>query len=191
MDTQLVIAQLRSHCPPFAGRVAGAAAWEALQESTTLAVPCAFVIPLGDEPGPRMSQNDVRQPLLDAWAVIAIFDNTGDERGQVSSHTFDTIRAALWQALLGWQPKTPDYNGTQYDGSHLLSINRARSFYQFEFSAYMEISKDDGWQEQFLVAQPEFTGANIRVDVIDPIALPLPGPDGRIEFIVNADFQEP
>ncbi|PZO17632.1 MAG: hypothetical protein DCF26_09395 [Burkholderiales bacterium] len=186
MNIDLIIAQLRTYCPTLAGRVAGAAQFAAVPESTALQVPCAFVIPLDDSPDPSASQNSVRQPLQDVFEVVVVLDNRPDERGQASGKSVHDIRAELWAALLGWQPE-PRYDGIAYEGGNVLSIDRARLFWRFEFSAYMEIEPSDGFQEGALAALPHFDGVSLKVDVIDPIADPnlsYPGPDGRIEHNV-------
>lgn len=40
------------------------------------------------------------------------------------------------------------------------------------------------------IINDELETVNIKVDVIEPIANPLPGPDGRKEFELNINFQE-
>lgn len=183
MQLELVIEALRLRCPSFATRVAGAAQFKMLPESAALAVPCAFVIPLDDTPQESQSMNSVRQRLEDSFAVVIALSNTVDERGQAAAHTTDSLRAELWAALLGWQPTTR-YDGIVYQGANLLALDRARMWYQFEFSAAMEIEPADGYQETALAALPHFDGGTVKVDAIDPMADPnvsYPGPDGRFE----------
>ena len=185
----LIIQAIKQRCPSFAGRVAGAAQFKLLPENAALAVPCAFVVPLDDNPGESMAKNSVRQSLTDSFAVIVALSNVADERGQAAAHTRRSLRAELWHALLGWQP-LPDYRGVQYEGGSLLALDRARAWYQFEFGADMEIGEEDGYQAQELAALPDFNEINFAVDVIDPIVDPNlsdSGPDGRIEFIVPVD----
>lgn len=188
MQLEPIISALRVRCPVFSGRIAGAAEFKHLPESAALPVPCAFVIPLDENPGESRSQNSVRQDLVESFAVIVAVSNVVDEKGQGAISVLHPTRAALWAALLGWQPTT-DYTGIVYEGGSLLDIDRARLWYQFEFSAAMEIGPEDGWQQTDLENLPHFDGVNIKVDVIDPIADPnvqSPGPDGRIEFEFSA-----
>lgn len=183
MQLETVIAALRARCPTFTNKIAGAAEFKTLQESTSLQVPCAFVIPLDDAPDASASANSVRQVLADSFAVICAVSNTVDEKGQGGAVAIHGLRAELWAALLGWRP-SDRYNGITYEGGNLLALDRARLWYQFEFSAVMEIEPSDGWQEIELAALPHFEGATIRIDGIDPMADPnlqYPGPDGRIE----------
>lgn len=167
MKLELIIAHLRAYCPSFEQRVVGAAAFAAAQQSTSFESPCAFVIPMDDSPEPLKSQNAVRQELDEAFAVIVALDNRSDERGQASSVEVHDIRAELWKALLGWRPEQ-DYNGVAYEGGNLLTIDRARLWWRFEFSAATEIEPSDGYEEGALQALPAFHGANLRFVVADP-----------------------
>lgn len=181
MQIELIIAALRERCPSFSGRIAGAAQFKLLPETASMSVPCAFVIPMDDNPGASTSQNSVRIPLTENFAVVVAASNLFDERGQSGAHTIHTLRAELWAGLLGWRP-TEDHDGIIYDGGSVIAIDRSRLWYQFDFAADMEIDGSDGWQDRELAGLPHFDGANFKFDVIEPIADPAPGPDGRIEF---------
>lgn len=183
MQLELIISALRSRCSSFGNRVAGAAQFKLLPENAALAVPCAFVIPLDDNPKEPKSQNSIRQELNDSFSVVVAASNLSDEKGQESAASIHAIRAALWGALLGWNP-SEDYAGITYDGGSIISLDRARVWYQFDFSALMEIGPEDGYQQDELAALPHFDGANFRADFIDPADpnLASPGPDGRIEI---------
>lgn len=186
MDHDVIIAHLRARCPSFAQRIAGAAEYGAMRASTALAVPCAFVIPVDDNPEPNSSQNGVRQRLVEAFGVVVCLSNVADERGQASYRTVHQIRAELWAALLGWRPS--DQHGlVEYQGGNLQDLDRARLWWQFEFATDFYITDEDGWLLAQQNALPHFEGADIKVDVIDPIADPRPGPDGRIEFQSRID----
>jgi len=197
VDLNAVIDQIRTHCPVFAGRVVGTAEFKPLPEGSNMFLPAAYVVRLDDQPGEKMAQNDVQQPITESFAVIVALDNSADERGQAPATTVDTIRGALFRALIGWQP-SHDYRGFSYDGMALLTRDRSRLWYQFEFSTLWYIGPEDGWQDAYYQTLPTFDGLShpdsanpgqslpgMAVDVIDPIANPRPGPDGRIEFIVN------
>lgn len=195
MNLNPVISHLRTYCPSFGGRVSGAARYKLIDENNTLDVPAAFVIPLDDNPDARMSQNDIWQPLLDAFSVVVAVSNTVDERGHAAVNSaHDTIRSELWAALLGWQPDDlgggSRYRGIEYQGGNLLALDRARLWYQYDFAAQMFISPADGWQNTELNNLPHFDGATIKVDDIDPafdanlVPAGSQGPDGRIEHTV-------
>lgn len=183
MQLESIISALRTRCPNFGNRIAGAAQFKLLPENAALAVPCAFVIPLDDSPQESRAQNSVRQALTDSFAVVVAVSNVADEKGQIGAQSIHSLRAEVWAALLGWRPDLR-YDGINYEGGHLLSLDRARLWYQFEFGALMEIEPSDGYQETELAILPHFDGGTINVDVIDPMADPnvqYPGPDQRIE----------
>lgn len=183
MQLEPIISALRTRCPSFGNRIAGAAQFKLLPENAALAVPCAFVIPLDDSPQESRAQNSVRQALTDSFAVVVAVSNVADEKGQIGAQSTHSLRAEVWAALLGWRPDLR-YDGINYEGGHLLSLDRARLWYQFEFGALMEIEPSDGYQETELATLPHFDGGTINVDVIDPMADPnvqYPGPDQRIE----------
>lgn len=183
MQIEIIIQALRERCPTFAGRVGGAAQFKMLPENAALPVPCAYVVPLDDNPGDSRSQNAVRQPLTDSFAVIVALSNVADERGQCAMHSMRSLRAELWAALLGWQP-SGEYDGITYEGGSAVAMDRARIWYQFEFGAAMMIGPEDGWQDRALVGLPHFDGVNFRADFLDPSDpnVATPGPDGRIEI---------
>lgn len=174
MKLSLIIKQLRTYCPTFVGNVAGAAEFKHLQESANLPLPCAFVIPIDDSPGDNRSQNGTRQDLTDSFAVIVAFTNTHDERGQAATDAYHTMRAELWAALLGFRPSDDGescnsiYKGIQYEGGHLLKLDRARAWYQFEFGADMEIGNEDGWQRIENANLVHLDGITIHADFKDP-----------------------
>ena len=136
MQLKPIISALRTRCPSFGNRIAGAAQFKLLPENAALAVPCAFVIPLDDSPQESRAQNSVRQALTDSFAVILAVSNVTDEKGQNGAQSIHLLRAEIWAALLGWRPDLR-YDGINYEGGHLLSLDRARLWYQFEFGALM------------------------------------------------------
>lgn len=168
MDITLVIQALRERVPAFGQRVAGAAEYKRLAESTTLTTPCAFVVPLDDQPSGPLTENTPYQTLDDAFAVILCLGQS-DELGQSNLPTYHALRAAVWAALLGWRP-TDDYNGVYYQGGALLAHSRDRLWYQLEFAASTAIDRADGWQQTELAGLPHFDGvlAHIRMDPADP-----------------------
>lgn len=190
MRYELIIEQLRALCPVFENRVAGAAEFKNLAENQALSVPCAYVIPLDENVEGPGSLNAVRQNLTEGFAVVVALSNTIDEKGHAATVSLDAMRANIWRALLGWRPLSI-YNGIYYDGGSLLSVDRARLWYQFEFAAQMQIGPSDGWEEGFVAALPPLDSVGIDVDVIEPIAQPSPGPDGRIEFHVEVSNLNP
>lgn len=184
MDIETIIAEIRGRCPLFAGRVAGSAQFKNLQQNTNVQVPCAFVMPLDDEPEEQRAKSGYRQDLRDAVAVVVAVSNEADERGQgavvqVRKH----IRAELFRCLLGWKV-SDDYDGLIYEGGSLIGVDRARLWYQFEFSAMTTIGEGETRLQANFDALPPFEGVSVGVDFINPGP---PGPDGNIELQVSLD----
>ena len=181
MNLYNVIQQIKTYCPSYAGNIGGAAQFKQLKETTTLPLPCAFVIPGDDNPSPPMSSNGVSQELVEVFSVIVIIANTIDERGQAAAcSAHDTVRAELWAALIGWQPdnltgRSSRYNGIHYAGGNLLDLDRSRIWYQFDFSAQMFISDADGFQQRALSALPNFDGVTLTESNLD-----WPADTGRV-----------
>lgn len=183
MELEPIIAALRTRVAYFSNRIAGAAQFKMLPETAQLQVPCAYVIPLDDSPGEHLSTNALRQDITDSFAVVVALSNLPDEKGQTSSHSVHEVRALLWSSLLGWSPSS-EYEPISYEGGQLLQLDRARIWYQFEFSSVTQIDTSNSWQAAQIDDLPHYDGGSVRVDVIDPVADPnlsYPGPDGRLE----------
>jgi len=186
MKLSNVIAALRTRCPSFEGRIAGAAEFKALSENGKMRLPAAYVIPTEDAAAEQKSLTDYWQNVTEGFAVVVVLDNTRDQRGQAASYdAVHDIRAELWKALLGWQPEE---NGgpVYYAGGQLLDMDRARLYYQFEFSMLLEITEDDTRQQQDLNTLDEFRTMGIDIDFIDP----GDGPDGNIEHHLEINLSE-
>jgi hypothetical protein len=182
MDISLIIAALKQRCPSFANRVTGAAEYKRLAESVNLDLPAAYVIPLDDEAGEMQTSNGYLQEIRDAVAIVVVMSNAVDERGQTSISTVQALRSELWAALLGWMPDAV-HGRIEYEGGQLLDLDRARLYYQFEFSAPTEITESDTWQGISNAALTPFDKVSLTVDTIDPHDpnLGSTGPDGRAE----------
>lgn len=186
MKLSLVIAALRLRCPVFAERVAGAAEFKPLPDVGKFELPCAWVIPLDDNTGDNKSQTDYWQDVTDGFAVVVVFSNASDERGQASSDAVEEIRSQLWQALLGWEVDE-NYHPIQYDGGTLLELNRHALYYQFEFSAKREISAEETRQWDDLEALQALASVGIDIDFIRH---ETQKPDGNIEHHVDINFPD-
>lgn len=94
----------------------------------------------------------------------------------------DTIAEAVEECLLS----DPEFAGqisdiTSYDVEYSLYDQGVRPIVVEILSFSLSY-----FQEYHPRIEDDFAEAHIKVDVIDPIADPHPGPDGRIEFEVNA-----
>ncbi|EEG10300.1 phage tail terminator protein [Pseudogulbenkiania ferrooxidans] len=129
-----IISQLRSYCPSFAGRVAGALELAALLDDAAplMALPAAYVVPTREDPQSPMTTAPYLQDLEEKFDVVVALA-PGDERGQAVADRLHDLRAELWRALLGWSP--PDCDPVEYDGGALLMLNRGRVIWRFGFTA--------------------------------------------------------
>ena len=186
MDINAIITALKARAAAvFADRIAGAAEYKRLPETANLAMPAAYVIPLDDNAEAMDSANGYSQIVRDGFAVIVAVSNATDERGQAGYTSVAAIRAALWAALLAWKPDAA-HGPIQYEGGALLDMDRARLYYQFEFSAATEIVEVDTWQATANAALGAFETLHIDVDMIDPfdpnrVAAGERGPDGTVD----------
>lgn len=186
MDITAIINALKDRTvPTFNGHVAGAAEFKRLPESANLVMPAAYVIPLDDDAGEQQSENGYSQIVRDGFAVIVVVSNTSDERGQGGIVSVSAIRSVLWSALLSWAPDA-SHGPIVYEGGQLIDMDRARLYYQFEFSAPTEITEADTWQAVVNSQLDAFTQVHLDVDMIDPfdpnrVPAGERGPDGTID----------
>lgn len=180
-----IITALRARATSFGGRIAGAAEYKRLPEAANLIMPAAYVIPMDEDAGEQISMNGYRQEVRDTFAVVVVLSNTPDERGQTSITSVGSIRSELWASLLAWKPDS-SHGPLIYEGGQLLDLDRARLYYQFEFSAVTEILESDTWQATANAALGAFTEMEIKVDTIDPFDpnRGATGPDGTIDATV-------
>ncbi len=195
MDTNIIIAALRARATAFGNRVSGAAEFGQALEKDSVTAPAAWVVPLGDDASDQ-TMTGSRFTLTERFAVFVVVDNSADERGQAAQTDVYALRAAVWSAILGWQPSS-DYDPINYEGGEPIKLDRARLFYRFEFSTKTSIETAVCRQGLDLAALPNLEKIDVRIDMIDPAADPntppvtdpenggyaggAPGPDGRIE----------
>lgn len=134
MKLKPVIDRLKASAPTFGGRVAGTAEFAIASQADELAVPHAFVVPLGEVVADNATMNMVVQPVTDVFGVIVAVSNLGDDRGQAASEQLDDLRTELHVALLGWEPSA-EHGHSEYRGAIHLGMNRGRLWHQFEFGS--------------------------------------------------------
>ena len=103
-------------------------------------------------------------------------------------------RYRLWGAL--W-----------YEGYRLLEVSRAATFWLLTFGSHYDICDQEGETEEQFDPLPEFLGANVKIDWIDPHDPGVPtsqeydprrgpppwptGPEGRIEMEFTVEYPPP
>jgi hypothetical protein len=145
------IEHLRSYCPPFAGRVAGAADFKQGLEkyNATMPLPAAYVLP-AEQDGEDGNENMVGyfQIVKKTVEVVVELNATGDRRGQTPAMQYDDIEAALFAAMLNWAPvgcRVPNMQGYQFLNGGFLDLDRARLFYAWRFLLPYQLTELDGW----------------------------------------------
>ncbi len=194
MKISPILTQLREQCPTLANRVAAGIDLAALQTSTPLQTPCAYIAPIADLASKSAAQNLLLQPVRDRFEVTLVLDTTDATKALDLLHD---LRAELWRALVGFKPGG-DYDAIAYDGGELVSINSSRVLYRLRFFTEFQLGRNlpsepaETWHERELDGLSSFTGVTVRVDAIDPADpnLKRPGPDGRLELTFSGDVKQ-
>lgn len=149
MNIANVIAQIKANSTIFNGNIAGSADYATGMETVvSLPMPAAYVYPLEDSIIQTSGMGgSIRQEIDELTAVVVCIDNTPDRRGQAAVTTIDTIKFALFAALLNWNPNLGARSGQGmiYAGGHLIGMDRARLWWQFDFKITSTITQFDGF----------------------------------------------
>jgi hypothetical protein len=143
------IAQLRANAPIFGGRVAGAAEFYAglRNYNTSMALPAAYVLPLGQDADGNSIMNGLIQLVHKGVGIAVELDAQTDRRGQAPTMDFDIIEAQIFASclnlVLGECRMT---RGAYFTGARYLDLDRARLWYQWEFGLDWQITDADGVQ---------------------------------------------
>lgn len=143
------IAQLRANAPIFGGRVAGAAEFYAglKNYNTSMALPAAYVLPLGQEAEPNQVWNGLIQIVHKSVGIAVELDAQRDRRGQDPTMSFEDIETQIFASVLNLEiGDCRMVRGASYSGARYLDLDRARLFYQWEFSLDWQITDADGVQ---------------------------------------------
>ena len=143
------ISQLRANAPIFAGRVAGAAEfYTGLKNyNTSLPLPAAYVLPLGQDAEANQVWNGLIQIVHKSIGVAVELDAQQDRRGQAPAMDFEAIEAQIFASVLNLEvDECRQLRGTSFSGARYLDLDRARLFYQWEFSLDWQITDADGVQ---------------------------------------------
>ena len=183
------IAQLRANAPIFGGRVGGAAEFYAglKNYNTSMALPAAFVLPLGQEAEPNQVWNGLIQIVHKSVGVAVEFDTQRDRRGQDPTMSFEAIETQLFASVLNLEiGECRMVRGTSFAGARYLDLDRARLFYQWEFSIDWQLTDADG------VQPPSIPLETIEVDIFNaPGAVGVPGTDPAAVVVIDTDPDNP
>ena len=179
------ISQLRANAPIFAGRVAGAAEFQAglRNYNTSLPLPAAYVLPLGQEADANQLWNGLIQIVHKTIGVAVELDAQQDRRGQAPTMNFEEIEAQIFASVLNLtigECRMP--RGAAFSGARYLDLDRARLFYQWEFALDWQITDADGVQPESVPLE------TIEVDVFGPRGVPPSGtPPAAVIVVPTGD----
>jgi hypothetical protein len=205
----LKIRRSRYCSPIFGDRVTVVADVSRATTYTALAWPAAYVMFSGETAAAQEAgSNDNWQRITQQYDVIVGLEATADVRGQHPALRIEDVRRALFRAIYNWTPGK-EWGALWYRDLELIAgeINRAVTFWRLGFACYVDVCGDDGETEEQFEPLPDFIGANIKVDWIDPHDPGLPpsqeydprrgpppwptGPEGRIEMEFQVDLPLP
>lgn len=154
-----IVLKLRLANTYFKNNIGGAADLD-MATSGTLLKDMAFVIPLADDAEANTVDNSVNQNVTERFGVVVAISNDTTEddlAGVISYDKLHDIRAELFKALVGWDP---GYNGPiYYRGGHLLAIDRAWLWFQYEFEFPAILSADTAAQGE--LQETSYTGSTV------------------------------
>lgn len=134
MKTAPIIAKLKADVALFAGRVAGAAELARAENTPELAVPHAFVVPLGDAAGEDQLLGSANLQELTEDVRVVVCLAAGDAYGQTGVEQLHDLRADLYAALLQWA-WADGYSAFHYVAGSLIDLDPARLWWAFDFAA--------------------------------------------------------
>jgi hypothetical protein len=186
------ITSLRANAPIFAGRVAGAAEfYRGLKDYTTsLPLPAAYVLPLGQDAEPNRTYGGLMQIVHKSIGIAVELDAQRDRRGQDPTMGFDTIETQIFASCLNlYLGECRMTQGAYFSGARYLDLDRARLWYQWEFGVDWQINDTDGVQPQSIplesVEVDIFKGPDVQpgtmpaaVVLIPTGETPIPPTDG-------------
>jgi hypothetical protein len=186
------ISQLRAYCPPFGGRVAGAADFTQGLENynANMMPPAAYVVPLDQDSDGNRNMTGLFQFVRKTVGIVVELDAQPDLRGQAPAMTYDDIEAALFAAILNWRPvecRVPNSQGYWFAAGRFLDLDRKRLFYRWDFSIDYQITEEDGWH----APDPPITLNTIEIDEYTAPPFDMPPPDGRDPAIVEKLNMQP
>lgn len=168
-----LIASLRANAPIFGGRVAGAAEFYAglKNYNTSMALPAAYVLPLGQEAEPNKYWGGLVQIVHKTIGIAVELDAQTDRRGQAPAMNFEEIEAQLFASVLNITiDECRMVQGANFAGARYLDLDRARLFYQWEFLLDWQITDADGVQPVSVPLQ------HVEMDIFHaPGAVGVPG----------------
>lgn len=176
------IASLRARAPIFGGRVAGAAEfYRGLRDYTTsLPLPAAYVLPLGQDAEPNRTFGGLQQVMHKGIGIAVELDAQRDRRGQDPTMQFEIIETQILASCLNlYLGECRMSQGTYFTGARYLDLDRARLWYQWEFGIDWQITDLDGVQPDSIPLE------SIEVDIFGPHGPPEVGTPPAAVVVIN------
>lgn len=165
MNIDTVARQIQSVAKIFNDNVAGAAGYaNGVRDQVWLPAPAAYVIPGEEDAEPNESMGALQQIIRERVMIVVLIDtlsaggtlDIADRRGQAAAQQIQTMRDAIFKAILNWRPNEdggdatsqPSARGFYYIGGRYPeegAFDRSRFFYQFTFGLDVTITEEDGW----------------------------------------------
>lgn len=188
MKLSPIIAALRRECPSLERRVYGTAEFSSVESSTDMAMPCAYVIPLGESAEELYMSTDYRQLIEQTFGVVVCIDIDDDRTGADAFDRAEDLKLEIIHAIAGAtfgesrEGAGDDTDEIVYDGMSVLDMTKARLAVQVEFVVRYTIIDPMTAHGRELAGLPDFEGMDIDVDQMVP--------DGTDKTMVTIDFQE-
>jgi hypothetical protein len=141
------ISQLRTNALIFEGRVAGAAEfYKGLRDySTSMPMPAAYVLPLGQDAEPNKTYGGLIQLVHKGIGIAVELDAQRDRRGQDPTMSFEIIETQIMASCLNlYIGECRMTQGVYFTGARYLDLDRARLWYQWEFGLDWQLDDRDG-----------------------------------------------
>jgi hypothetical protein len=188
MIMAVFISQLRANAPIFGGRVAGAAEFYAglKNYNTSMPLPAAYVLPLGQEAEPNQVWNGLIQVLHKGIGIAVELDAQTDRRGQAPTMNFEDIEAQIFASCLNLTiGDCRMVRGASFAGARYLDLDRARLWYQWEFNIDWQITDEDGVQPVSIPLE------RIEVDIFKAPAVAGDMPAAVVQIATGDNPQPP
>ena len=194
MKLSAVVTQLKKYAKIFEGRVASAAAYDTVSSQTVnFKRPSGFVVFDGyDFEESRNPAGKIVQTVRQTFYLYVEL-STKSERGSELLDSIDELRKSVFLAIMGFRPDD-ECDPIQCKTISIDSINREMTVVAFEFFTEFSVGNRgkgdpaETWQDAVIDGLQPLGGIDFNVDVIDPVADPRPGPDGRIEAQFSTEF---
>lgn len=125
--------RLKVEVPAFRNNVTGTADFAAAREGLK-SVPAAFVLPLMDRASASDTQDEsvILQYVAERFGVVLVVSNVRDAQGANAHDDLQSLRDAVIDSLLGWQPSA-GYSPVEYGGGRMLALNGNDLWWQVDF----------------------------------------------------------